>query len=545
MSDLKSLLDRALDGFEPAPGGLEGTLVRVRRRRRRRVGLRAAGALVVIGGLVLALVIVAGHRDRRISTPPATPVVPPTVQAVTTTSVPGGLTDVAVGDGSIWLPGVDVVQRFDARTGRLQRRIPVRGASDRRYVAVGAGGVWVTDTGTQQVTRIDPSTDRVVATVTLGASPDGVKVASGVVWVSYTRPTSSRGRGDTGIVIIDPHTNRAGAPIQFSRTGPTELVVGDGRVWVSDGFTVADAIGHHLHTELHLPPGQLQLVAAGDHSLWFLPGDRSGLVRLDTTGITNPAGRPFSVSLAHLAIPQAVQVAATRRAVWVLTNRNDAAGSRPGQLIELDPTSLRVVGTPITVGTTPVRVIATDTSVWVANFSEGTITKIELRAPSAATTRPAGWSTARDLADGLSISYPRPWRPAASTLTPVLVDPKVPIALGTYPLQPQRLGECDIVPQRALEALGPRDAFVAIYVYDGMATGDFSARRPARFGPGLPWLQGHIQCTQNVHGHIASLNFTDQGRHLSVLVAYGENASTKRQRELYRILDTLTVTPAS
>ena len=545
MSDLKSLLDRALDGFEPAPGGLERTLVRVRRRRRRRVGSRAAGVLVVIGGLVAALVIVAGHRDRRISTPPATPVVPPTVQAVTTTPVPGGLTDVAVGDGSIWLPGAGVVQRFDARTGNFQRQIPVRGSSDRRYVAVGAGGVWVTDTGTQQVTRIDPSTDRVVGTVTLGVSPDGIKVASGEVWVSYTRPTSRPGSADTGIVIIDPRTNRAGTPIQFSRTGATQLVVGDGRVWVSDGFTVADAIGHHLHTVLQLPPGRLQLVAAGDHSLWFLPDDRSGLVRLDTTGITNPAGRLFSLTLAHLAIPQAVHVAATRNAVWVLTNRNDTTGSRPGQLFELDPTSLGVVGTPITVGTTPVRVIATEATVWVANFSDATTTKVELQAQRAATTRPAGWSTSRDAADGLSISYPRPWRPAISSLTPALVDPRVPIALGTYPLRPQRLGECDIVPQRALEALGPGDAFVSIYVYDGMATGDFTASRPARFSAALPWLQQSIQCTQNVHAHLGSLTFTDNGRHLSVLIAYGAEASTRRQHELYRILDTLTVTPAS
>ncbi len=165
--------------------------------------------------------------------------------------------------------------------------------------------------------------------------------------------------------------------------------------------------------------------------------------------------------------------------------------------------------------------------------------------PPAATTSPAGWSTSRDLADGLSISYPRPWRPAISSLTPALVDPRVPIALGTYPLRPQRLGECDIVPQRALEALGPHDAFVAIYVYDGMATGDFRAHRPARFGPDLPWVEQHIQCTQNVHGHLGTLNFTDGGRHLSLLVAYGAKASTKRRHELYRILDTLTVTPAS
>jgi hypothetical protein len=164
--------------------------------------------------------------------------------------------------------------------------------------------------------------------------------------------------------------------------------------------------------------------------------------------------------------------------------------------------------------------------------------------PAFVPSAPREWSTLRDPLHGVSIAYPRSWRPARSTLTPVLVDPTVPLALGTYPLEPQRLGECDIVPQRALEALGPRDAFLAIYVFDGLATGDFSARRPARFGPQLPWFDHGSQCTEHVPGRVGSITFTDHGHRLSVLIAYGAQVGRRRLGELYRILDTLTVTPA-
>jgi hypothetical protein len=160
------------------------------------------------------------------------------------------------------------------------------------------------------------------------------------------------------------------------------------------------------------------------------------------------------------------------------------------------------------------------------------------------TAAPRGWLTVRDDAHGLAISYPRSWHPAAATLTPVLVDPVVPIALGTYRLEPQRLGECDIVPQKALDALGPRDAFIAIYVFNGMATWTADVTRPAHFGPGLPWFRFRTQCTQHVRGRVGSLNFAEHGRRLSVLIAIGVNATSQRQKEIYRILDTLTVKPA-
>jgi hypothetical protein len=162
------------------------------------------------------------------------------------------------------------------------------------------------------------------------------------------------------------------------------------------------------------------------------------------------------------------------------------------------------------------------------------------------------WSTVTDHAHGLSLSYPRSWQTAPSTLTPVLVDPVTPIAVATYPLDnPQLLGECDIVPQRALEEMGPRDAFIAVYVFQGLATFGSTAGRPEPFGPDLAWNGGAlphrasgagIQCTENVPGFVGDLSFDDHGKHLSVLIAFGPQASAETRDEVYRILDTVTVT---
>jgi hypothetical protein len=173
--------------------------------------------------------------------------------------------------------------------------------------------------------------------------------------------------------------------------------------------------------------------------------------------------------------------------------------------------------------------------------------------PSVAALPVSEWATVTDAAHGLSISYPPSWQTAPSSLTPVLVDPVVPIALGTYPLNdPQVLGECDIVPQRALEAMGPTDAFIAVYVFQGFATFGSTAERPEHFGPDLPWNGGAlpqrangagIQCTEHVPGFVGDLSFDDHGKHLSVMIAFGPEASADTRAAAYRILDTLTVTP--
>jgi YVTN family beta-propeller protein len=133
-----------------------------------------------------------------------------------------GPTAIAVGAGAVWVTdsGADTVTRIDP-TG-LTTPVPVgHGPS---AIAVGAGGVWVADTLDDAVARIDPGTRAVTATIPVGRAPTGVAVGAGSVWVASS--------GDGTVTRIDPKTAKAVATIPVGAS-PQGIVVGAGRVWVS------------------------------------------------------------------------------------------------------------------------------------------------------------------------------------------------------------------------------------------------------------------------------------------------------------------------
>jgi YVTN family beta-propeller protein len=51
-------------------------------------------------------------------------------------------------------------------------------------VAVGAGSVWVANSYSGTISRIDPATNRVVATIRVGYEPTHFAFARGKVWVT-------------------------------------------------------------------------------------------------------------------------------------------------------------------------------------------------------------------------------------------------------------------------------------------------------------------------------------------------------------------------
>ena len=94
------------------------------------------------------------------------------------------LTDIAVGDGSVWLtdPYDGTLWRVDSRPRVVMRTIDVGAGADR--VAFGEGSVWVANGLHGTVTRVDPQTNRVTATVQTGNTPRDVAAGAGGVWVT-------------------------------------------------------------------------------------------------------------------------------------------------------------------------------------------------------------------------------------------------------------------------------------------------------------------------------------------------------------------------
>jgi len=104
-------------------------------------------------------------------------------------------TAVAVGEGAIWVAarpafrccppeavGTGTLTRIDPATGSVEATIPIGGQPT--GVAVGEGAIWIADPGRRSVVRVDPKTDRVVKRIRLGARPRGIAVGGGFVWVS-------------------------------------------------------------------------------------------------------------------------------------------------------------------------------------------------------------------------------------------------------------------------------------------------------------------------------------------------------------------------
>ena len=133
--------------------------------------------------------------------------------------------------------GFGELLRLDTtRRGRVVSRIPVVNPQD---VLVAFDSVWLVAsdprTGHDIVTRFDPATSRVIATVALpgpsvgdclgACAPLRARASGDSVWVSAA---------DSGALVrIDPGTNRVAATVFFSRALTGVAVGGDGSIWVT------------------------------------------------------------------------------------------------------------------------------------------------------------------------------------------------------------------------------------------------------------------------------------------------------------------------
>jgi hypothetical protein len=142
----------------------------------------------------------------------------------------------AVGDGSVWIPAADGVLRFDPATLRQVARIPTPGVP--AGVAVGPSGVWVTVAthGYQygELLRIDPATNRVTATVSLGFGEPFV-----VVVLPHAVIAENSGNSGT-LLSVDPRTDTvARHTLAVPNDGDIaatagDVVAGAGSLWVGE-----------------------------------------------------------------------------------------------------------------------------------------------------------------------------------------------------------------------------------------------------------------------------------------------------------------------
>jgi DNA-binding beta-propeller fold protein YncE len=185
-----------------------------------------------------------------------------------------GELSVAAGAGSVWLltDAAGVLSRIDPATNRIVATISVKSNS---FAAVfGFGSVWITNTGAPKsgepgsVQRIDPATNKVLATIAVGPVPRFLAAGEGGVW--------TLNQGDGTVSRIDPASNTAVATIAAEVPGGGgDIAAGAGRVWVRASRVLLSAIDPATNrvTERYGPPAGSGAVRVAGNLVWVTAHD--------------------------------------------------------------------------------------------------------------------------------------------------------------------------------------------------------------------------------------------------------------------------------
>jgi Tol biopolymer transport system component len=137
------------------------------------------------------------------------------------------LTDIAVGEGAVWVVAAvepphqgNAIARIDPRTNRVVALVELVGRASE--VAIGEGAVWALEEEPGVVVRIDPTTNSEVARIDLPGA-DGLATAEGSIWVGYIDLPG-------GVAMIDPGINQELRVITLE-SRPTDVAVAGGVVW--------------------------------------------------------------------------------------------------------------------------------------------------------------------------------------------------------------------------------------------------------------------------------------------------------------------------
>ncbi len=185
---------------------------------------------------------------------------------------------IAFGGGDVWVADEEGagVSAVAAKSGRVLRRGLPPHAEPLR-LAVGQGGLWVSSATTGAVRRIDLSTLRTDAPIPVGRGPAGVTVAHGLVWVANSRSNT--------VTKVDPSIHAVvGDPIEVGEQ-PGGIDAGNSTVWVAsaaeDAVTRIDLESGERSgapIEVGSEPGA---VAVGETAVWVADNGEGAVTRIE------------------------------------------------------------------------------------------------------------------------------------------------------------------------------------------------------------------------------------------------------------------------
>jgi YVTN family beta-propeller protein len=184
-------------------------------------------------------------------------------------------TGIAVGAGAVWVANgiLGSVTRVDPGVNAPVETIEVTFRSNAGSIAVGEGEVWAAFGG-GEVGKINPSSNRLVATGVAGFSPSGIAVGEGSVWIANA--------GDNNVVRVNPRTVSVVRQLTVGRR-PRGLAVGAGAVWAAneadDNVHRIDAASSSA-TTISVGDGPTA-IAFGAGAVWVANGAAGTISRID------------------------------------------------------------------------------------------------------------------------------------------------------------------------------------------------------------------------------------------------------------------------
>jgi hypothetical protein len=354
---------------------------------RRRTGLwlaSAAAVAAVVVVAVVALIAAADHPHRTIpashihhDTAPARPIrlrSAPSVDLGQPNSPEALLTQ----GRFLWVATPANLVKLDLQDGQTIARTPIPNSPIQIGLASGAGSIWLASTGSSQLLRINPATNRLIATIPLVDSQRGVQrslgsgvaYADGQIWVSRV---SNRPHGD--VITVDPATNRpTGTPIAVG-SGPDAVVSGLGSLWVQNtSVTLGDGTPSQIYPAMSRIDPRTRAVrsepfsgtpARGFGSMWIQTNaaeNNAAVLRVDPTGQT----------LARIAVPRVDGLAFGDGRVWAICDQRSRASrtfhpiKNTAVLRQIDPYTNQLIGTPIHLEIRPIAIAVSEHQLWIA-----------------------------------------------------------------------------------------------------------------------------------------------------------------------------------
>ena len=145
----------------------------------------------------------------------------------------GASSSIAVGEGSVWLGGINGVTKLDASTGSELGSTFVTDVIDSTAtsIAIRRDATWFTANSRARLWRIPPAGNTVDDSFEVGAGPNAVAVdEEGIVWVVSG--------GDGSVSHLDPRQDSA-ETIEIG-SSPGAILTAFGQVWTSPGAPLRD-----------------------------------------------------------------------------------------------------------------------------------------------------------------------------------------------------------------------------------------------------------------------------------------------------------------